>query len=100
MPKMKTEYLISIDDTQNICKDEKSFANLLMINRDIEVSRKTIKYKGKTYDYENKKYLSKKSDYIYFHIAITAEITDLSDKVTPKQDEQIRLYEEQLGQVV
>ena len=60
MPKMKTEYLISIDDTQNICKDEKSFANLLMINRDIEVSRKTIKYKGKTYDYENKKYLSKK----------------------------------------
>lgn len=100
MPKMKTEYLISIDDTQNICKDEKSFANLLMINRDIEVSRKTIKYKGKTYDYENKKYLSKKSDYIYFQIAITAEITDLSDKVTPKQDEQIRLYEEQLGQAV
>ncbi|MGM9535701.1 MAG: hypothetical protein ACI3VR_10630, partial [Intestinibacter sp.] len=99
MPKMKTEYLISIDNTQNICKDEKSFANLLMINRDIEVSRKTIKYKGKTYDYENKKYLSKKSDYIYFHIAITAEITDLSDKVTPKQDEQIRLYEELLSEI-
>ena len=99
MPKMKTEYLISIDDTQNICKDEKSFANLLMINRDIEVSRKTIKYKGKTYDYENKKYLSKKSDYIYFHIAITADIIDLSDQVTPEQDEQIRLYEELLSEI-
>ncbi|MGN1032700.1 MAG: hypothetical protein ACI4PU_04500 [Intestinibacter sp.] len=99
MPKMKTEYLVSIDDTQNICKDEKSFANLLMINPDIKVTRKNIKYKEKTYDYENKKYLSKKSDYIYFHIAITAEITDLSDQVTPEQDEQIRLYEELLSEI-
>lgn len=99
MPKMKTEYLISIDDTQNICKDEKSFANLLMINPDIKVTRKNIKYKEKTYDYENKKYLGKKSDYIYFYIAITAEITDLSDQVTPEQDEQIRLYEELLSEI-
>lgn len=99
MSTMKTEYLISIDDTQNICKDEKSFANLLMINPDIKVARKTIKYKEKTYFYENKKYLGKKSDYIYFHIAITADITDLSNQVTPEQDEQIRIYEELLSQI-
>lgn len=99
MSTMKTEYLISIDDTQNICKDEKSFANLLMINPDIKVVKKTIKYKEKTYSYENKKYLGKKSDYIYFHIAITANITDLSNQVTPEQDEQIRIYEELLSQI-
>ena len=53
-----------------------------------------------TYDYENKKYIGKKSDYIYFRIAITAEIIDLSDQVTPEQNEQIKLYEEKLGQAV
>lgn len=97
---MKTEYLISIDNKENICKDEKSFANLLMINPDIKVTSNIIKYKNTNYTYENKKYPSKKSDYTYFHITIVAEITNpkgrggLTEKGDLTSDQQVELYEE------
>ena len=100
MSTMKTEYLISIEDKEKICKDEKSFANLLMINPDIKVNKHSIKFKEKSYAYENKKYIGKKSDFIYFHISISTEIENLSsDQVTPEIDEQIRQYEELLSEI-
>ena len=59
MSKMKTEYLISIENKDNICKNEQSFANLLMINVDIKVDKNIIEYKGKFYTYKSKKYINK-----------------------------------------
>lgn len=99
---MRTEYLISIENKDNICKNEQSFANLLMINGDIKVDKNIIEYKGKFYTYKSKKYINKnpknlnenkqdqkqnkkqkkekskkkKTEYNYFHITIGAEIDE------------------------
>lgn len=97
---MKTEYLISIENKENICKDEQSFSNLLMINSDIKVDQNIIKYQDTSYTYENKRYPSKKSDYTYFHLTIGAEITNprgrggLVEKDQLTSDQQVELYEQ------
>lgn len=99
---MRTEYLITIDNKDNICKDEQSFANLLMINSDIKINQNTIDYKNKTYGYKNKRYIKKdnqsnKSDYIYFHLTITADIkTTTSNKQTQSE---MRTYESLLRDI-
>lgn len=99
---MRTEYLITINNKDNICKDEQSFANLLMINSDIKVHQNTIEYKNKKYSYENKRYTqrnaeSDNSDYIYFHLTITADINTTANN--SQTQAKIRAYENLLRDI-
>lgn len=70
---MKTEYLVSVNNKENICTSKQAFDNFLMANKDIQIINEKIKYKDFLYSYTNQENRIENTDVTYYHITIGLE---------------------------
>ena len=89
---MKTEYLISIDKSQNIAIKTSAFRNMLSSVDGIKINDNIIKFNNKSFNYSLQLYEIRDTDYICYHLVVecACDTDDLKSEYIKQYQELLR----------